>query len=134
MFKNKVVWITGASSGIGKELAVQFNEKGAIVVLSARNKEKLESVQASLTNEENSFVLPLDLEKSENFKELATSIFEKYGRIDYLVNNGGLSQRGEVSETSLEIDRKIMEVNYFGNVALQKLFCHICKVKNRVIS
>jgi len=120
MFANKVVWITGASSGIGAELAKQFNDSGAIVVLSARNEDKLKAVQDSLTNSSKSKVLPLDLKQSSDFEKLATSLKEELGSIDYLINNGGLSQRGEAAETSLEIDREIMEINYFGTVALTK--------------
>jgi short-subunit dehydrogenase len=120
MFQKKVVWITGASSGIGEELAKQFNSLGAIVILSARNEEKLQAVQAQLTTSENSMVLPLDLEHSENFHDLTNKVVEKYKKIDFLINNGGLSQRGNAADTSIEIDRRIMEINYFGTIALTK--------------
>jgi short-subunit dehydrogenase len=120
MFANKVVWITGASSGIGAEVARQFNKLGAFVVLSARKRDKLIEVQNSLSQPKKSFVLELDLEKQETYKELAAQVFEKFGSIDYLINNGGLSQRGEAAQTDIEVDRKIMEINYFGNIALTK--------------
>lgn len=119
-FDTKIVWITGASSGIGAEMAIQAAEHGAKVILSARNSAALELVKKEMKNPEEHFCLPLDLEHSENFEELAKSIIDKYGRIDILINNGGLSQRSTVAETPLEIDRKIMEINYFGNIALTK--------------
>lgn len=118
-FKNKVVWITGASSGIGKELAIQLAKSGAHLVLSARNKEALQELNDQIEGEDH-FVLPLDLSDSSNFKELAAEVIAKYDHIDYLFNSGGVSQRSEVWETDIEVDRKIMEVNYFGNIALTK--------------
>lgn len=119
-FENKIVWITGASSGIGEEMARQAADKGSSVVLSARNFDTLEKIRSSLKNPEKHWSLTLDLERSENFNDLCQQVIEKYGRIDILVNNGGLSQRSKVAETSLETDRRIMEINYFGNIALTK--------------
>lgn len=120
MFQDKIVWITGASSGIGAEAARQFNQMGAIVILSARTESKLIEVQQSLNQPDRSVVLALDLEKSEEFKSKVNWVIEKYQKIDYLLNNGGLSQRGEAADTTMEVDRKIMEVNYFGTIALTK--------------
>lgn len=119
-FENKVSWVVGASSGIGEEIAKQINAFGGIVILSARNGEKLKAVQAQLTNPADSMILELDLEDQSNFEEKVNAIKEKYGRIDFLFNNGGLSQRGEAADTSIDIDRRIMEINYFGNIALTK--------------
>ena len=120
VFQDKVVWITGASSGIGAEMAVQLSNAGAKVVLSARTTEKLEKVRNTLKNPEFALVLPLDLEDTRNIQAKVDEVVATYGQIDILVNNGGLSQRSEAAETTLEIDRKIMEVNYFGTVALTK--------------
>lgn len=120
MFKNKVIWITGASSGIGEALAKAFDEEGAKLVLSARNEEKLQELADSLSNKPHHLVLPLDLERSEEFADKVLRVVDHFGRIDILVNNGGMSQRSEVHETSLEVDRRIMEVNYFGNIGLTK--------------
>ena len=119
-FENKVIWITGASSGIGEELAIQLSRSRAKIVLSARNKEALEQTLNKMNQPENHLVLPLDLEKQNEFPTLCQSIIEHFGRIDMLFNNGGLSQRSEVHETSMEVDRRIMEINYFGNIALTK--------------
>lgn len=120
MFKDKVVWITGASSGIGEALAIAFDKEGAKLVLSARNEQKLNELRSSLQNAKHHLVLPMDLEHSSNFRELVVRVVDHYGRIDILVNNGGISQRSEVHETSLDVDRRIMEINYFGNIALTK--------------
>jgi len=117
-FKDKVVWITGASSGIGKATAIQLSKQGAIVILSARRRSELEKVAELCIGK--SLILPIDLTQSESFEELAQQIITKYSRIDLLINNGGISQRSEASETALEVDRKLMEVNYFGNIALTK--------------
>ena len=119
-FNKKVVWIVGASSGIGAEIAMQINTAGGIVILSARNESKLKAVQKKLPHPENVLLLSLDLEDQSNFSEKADKIIALYGRIDYLFNNGGLSQRGEASQTPIEVDRRIMEINYFGNIALTK--------------
>lgn len=120
MFQDKIVWITGASSGIGAEAARQFSNLGAIVILSARNEAKLQSVQQTLSQPSKSQVLTLDLEKSEEFETKVQQVLEKHQKIDILLNNGGLSQRGEAGDTSLDVDRRIMEINYFGTIALTK--------------
>jgi dehydrogenase/reductase SDR family protein 7B len=119
-FENKVVWITGASSGIGMELALNLASHGAHIVLSARNQEALYDCLSKMKNQDRHLVLPLDLEHSENFDVKVDSVVDKFGKIDFLILSGGISQRAEVVETDLAVDRRIMEVNYFGNVALTK--------------
>ena len=120
MYTSKVIWITGASSGIGKALARHYNKLGAFVILSARKSDTLQKVQKELTFPEKSYVQVLDLEKSIEFDKITELLIQKFSKIDILINNGGLSQRGEAASTSLDIDRKIMEINYFGNIALTK--------------
>lgn len=120
MFDNAVVWITGASSGIGEETAKQLNASGATVILSARNVEALQAVQKNLKYPDKSLILCVDLENTSNLQTLAKEVVDRFGRIDMLVNNGGLSQRGEAADTPIEVDRRIMEVNYFGNIAMTK--------------
>lgn len=119
-FNNKVIWITGASGGIGKALAIQFAEKGALLVLSARRENELNDVKAQCADSEKHLVLPLDLADSSNFEALTKTVIGKFGKLDILVNNGGISQRGNVADTSMEVNRKVMNVNYFGTVALTK--------------
>lgn len=120
MFANKVVWITGASSGIGIEMARQLAKKGAKIVLSSRNEDILLEIQKTLTNPEIHLVVALDLERNTAYDVLAKKVHDHFGQIDFLFNNGGLSQRSNVRDTPLEVDRRIMEINYFGNIALTK--------------
>ncbi len=118
-FQNKRVWITGASSGIGEALAKAFSRQGAKLILSARRTEELERVRSVCANADEHLVLPLDL-TAFDAKALAERVLDQYGQIDILINNGGVSQRSTVVETDLEVDRRIMEINYFGAVALTK--------------
>ena len=119
-YHNKVVWITGASSGIGEAMAREFANQGAILVLAARNVEKLNQLRDTLPNAEIHTVVPLDLTDLSNVDAVVSSVIDQVGRVDVLVNNGGISQRSLVGETPIEVDRKIMEVNFFGAVGLTK--------------
>ena len=120
-FTGKVVWITGASSGIGEELARQLAAFNTKLILSSRRKEELERVKAGLKiNPENVYILPLDLAQPASLQDKAAEAEKAFGRIDILVNNGGVTQRAMVMETPLEVDRKIMEINYFSGVIITK--------------
>jgi dehydrogenase/reductase SDR family member 7B len=116
----KVVWITGSSSGIGEALAYAFAKEGAQLILSSRNASKLTEVKSRCPYPERHIVLPLDLEDSSTFSADVRSVLDKFGRIDILINNGGISQRSLAARTSIETDRRIMETNFFGTVALTK--------------
>lgn len=120
-FQNKVVWITGASSGIGEALAKAFALDGAKLILSSRRIEELERVKSNLKSADSDIlILPLDLADSSKMDSLTKQVIDKFGHIDILINNGGISQRSYTKDTSLAIDRKVMEVNFFGTVALTK--------------
>jgi short-subunit dehydrogenase len=120
-FKNQIVWITGASSGIGEALAHAFSREGAKLILSGRREAELERVKASCAGvAENLFVLPLDLTQFDSLAEKAGQAEARFGRVDVLVNNGGISQRSLVAETAFEVDLAVMNTNYFGTVALTK--------------
>mgnify|MGYP003682233287 CR=1 FL=1 len=128
---NKVVWITGATSGIGEALALLFSSKGAKLVLSARRENELERVKSCCVHPENIICLPLDLGDSSNFDYLAQAVVDTFGSIDILINNGGISQRSTVLETSEEVARRVMEINFFGNIALSKsVLKHMVKQKS----
>ena len=130
-FTNKVVWITGASSGIGEALAKELAKQGAKLILSARNEEKLIAVKQACENADCIKVLPLDLEDYVSLKSIADKAIKLFGSIDILVNNGGISQRSLVSETSIDVDKRIMDVNYLGTIALTKaILPHFIKIKN----
>lgn len=118
-WKNKVVWITGASSGIGEALVHELKDSGVNLVLSARRKSELERVKSqSALSDENCLILPLDLEKYATLGEFPEFVLQKFGRIDVLINNGGISQRSLAHETSLSTYRSLININFFGNIAL----------------
>lgn len=130
--KNKVVWITGASSGIGEALAQAFASEGAKLVLSARRADELQRVKKSLNLPDSDvLILPLDLSDSSKINELTEKVISTFGKIDLLINNGGISQRSLTLDTPLEIDRKIMEINFFGTIAITKsVLPHLIKQKS----
>jgi short-subunit dehydrogenase len=119
-FNNKVVWITGASSGIGEALAYEFAQQGARLVLSARRADVLEQVKAKCKNPSQHVVLPMDMMDSSRFADLVLQVESHVGAVDILINNAGVSQRALVKDTILSVDRALMEVDYFGPVALTK--------------
>lgn len=119
-FTNKVVWITGASSGIGKALAIELSKQDAKLIISARNKEKLEKVKQDCSNSDSVKVLPLDLEDHDSLSEKTLEAIKWFGRVDILVNNGGISQRSLVKDTMLSVDKRIIDINYLGTIALTK--------------
>lgn len=115
----KVVWITGASSGIGEALAIEASAMGAKLVLSARRAAELERVKAACAHPKQVAVLPLDLTAfdAERAYAQAQSCF---GGIDVLINNAGISQRSSVLDTSMDVYRRIFELDFFAPVALTK--------------
>ena len=110
-FKEKRIWITGASSGIGEALAHAFAREGAHLVLSARNTDALQQVAAKCLElgAASAQVIALDLSKHAEIPG-----------VDILINNGGISQRSLAKDTSMEVDKRLMDVNYHGTVALSK--------------
>lgn len=120
-FKDQVVWITGATSGIGEALAYAFSREGAKLILSGRREAELERVKHGCAGApENIFVLPLDLTQFASLPEKTRQAEARFGRVDILINNGGIGQRSLVAETSFEVDLAVMNTNYFGTVALTK--------------
>lgn len=120
--RNKVIWLTGASSGIGEALAYELASKGARLILSARRKEELQRVKGNCTVDAQPgiSILPLDLSQADTLKLSTEAAIQLFGHIDILINNGGISQRSLIAETALSVDRRIMEVNFFSAVALTK--------------
>lgn len=119
-YQDQVVWITGASSGIGAALAIAFAARGARLVLSARRQDRLEAVRAQCAHPARHDLVPVDLMDTAGIVAAAESVLRRHGRVDILVNNGGVTQRSLVKDTRLDVDRQIMETNYFGAVALTK--------------
>jgi short-subunit dehydrogenase len=120
-FLNKVVWITGASSGIGEATVYEFAREGAKLVISARREDELQRVKKN-TNlpDTDVMVLPIDAEKPETFPAKVQEVVKRFGSVDVLFNNAGISQRSSVAESEMEVYHKIMDINFFGVVALTK--------------
>ncbi|KAF6248179.1 alcohol dehydrogenase [Nitrosopumilus sp. b3] len=122
-FKNKVVLITGASSGIGKESAIEFAKMGANIILVARRKDKLEQIANELKKfHVLTLICQCDVSKKDQVKEMTQSVFEKFDSIDILVNNAGFAIYGSVSDLSIQDIESQMETNYFGMVYCIKEF------------
>ncbi len=113
-----MVWITGATSGIGEDIAKLVAKKGAKLIVSGRNQQKLEELKEGLDTEV--ATLPFDLAQREQVQQALQQVNSFFGKVDVLFNNGGISQRSHGADTSEEVERQIMEVNYFANIALTK--------------
>ena len=120
-FKDKKVWITGASAGIGEALAMAFARDGAELILSSRKPEALMSVKAACSQSSLVTVLPLDLEDHDGLQEIFNQNITLLSDVDILINNGGISQRSEVSETEFKVYKKLMDINFLGTVQLTRL-------------
>lgn len=123
-FTDKVVWVTGASSGIGEALAIELSKHGARLVLSARNHEALSRVKDNCSQPEMVELIPMDLNAVDSFNGMVELVISKQGHIDYLVNNAGISQRSLALETERAVDERLMRVNFLGTVALTKAVLH----------
>ncbi|MBX2963311.1 MAG: SDR family oxidoreductase [Cyclobacteriaceae bacterium] len=120
-FNGKVVWITGASSGIGESLAYAFARQGAKLILSARRVEELQRVKAACNvADENVLILPLDVSDTESIPAQAKQVYDRFKHVDILINNAGVSHWTKVKDLTLEVIQKIFNVNFFGGIALTK--------------
>lgn len=131
----KVAIITGASSGIGLACANEFASRGASVVLAARNEQKLKEIESTLTGKGYSvFIVKTDVTIQEDCENLIALTLQEFGRIDYLLNNAGISMRALFSTVDLKVIRQIMEVNFFGAVYCTKYALpHIIKTKGSIV-
>lgn len=134
-YSNRVIWITGASSGIGAALAREFSRRGARLILSARRKDALVAVREACYLPDAHVVLPLDLTDSRQIESAAAEAEAHFGHIDLLIHSAGVTQRATAVETQMAVDRMIMEVNYFGPVALTKatLPSMLARGKGRIV-
>jgi short-subunit dehydrogenase len=115
--KNKIVIVTGASSGIGKATALSFAQKGAHLVLAARSVAKLNILSEQLTPfGVEVLIVPTDVSIEADCKNLMDKALEKFGRIDVLVNNAGISMRAAFADIELDVLKKVMDVNFWGTV------------------
>lgn len=119
--QDKVVWITGASSGIGEALAYKMKQLGAKLIISSRKSEALYRVKSNCKgNPLDIHVLPLDLENTDSLPDIAKAANKIYGRIDLIIHSGGISQRSLAIETDIAVAQKIMDINFWGTVALSQ--------------
>jgi len=133
--KDKVVIITGATSGIGKACAEVFGKAGAKVVFTGRNSERLERVGGRLTSlgiEHTGYIMDVS-DENEN-KRVIEETIDKYGRIDVLINNAGISMRALFDESNLDVFRKVMDINFYGTVyATKYALPHIKSSKGSIV-
>lgn len=118
--KNKVVWITGASSGIGEQLVYAYSNQGAKLIISSRNRDELFRVKGNCKSPALVHVLSLDLENTNSLPAKVADALKIFGSIDLLINCGGISQRTLALDTTIESEQKIMNTNFWGSVALSK--------------
>ncbi len=120
-FKNKTALITGGGTGIGEAMAYQYAMKGTNVILTGRRLEVLEKVQKKCIElGVNAWCKTVDVEKPESIDELVAWVHSEGHQIDFLLLNAGISQRALTLETDISVDRRLMEVNYFGGIYLVK--------------
>ena len=124
MFKGKSVWITGASSGIGEALALQFAAEGAKVTLSSRREDELNRVRELCLGKgldaDSVLVLPLDVTDHDAMPAAVDRVKNTFGGIDMLVNNAGISQRSLCVDTDMSVYRQLFEIDVLGQIALTK--------------
>lgn len=120
-FSGKTVWVTGASSGIGEQIALQLAPLCAKLIISARREDELKRVQSACVDPGKVFIIPMDLSDENNVREAFAKVQTGIGPVDILFNNGGISQRGLALETPTEVERRIFEINFFSNILLSKL-------------
>ncbi|MCL6417199.1 SDR family oxidoreductase [Aestuariirhabdus sp. Z084] len=124
MYNNKMVWITGASSGIGEALSYQFAAQGAGLVLSARREAELERVKLECIDRgadaSRVWVMPLDVAKVDTLPQIVEHVWSECGPVDLLINNAGISQRSLCKDTDIEVYRRLLDVDVLGQIALTR--------------
>lgn len=120
-FKNKVIIITGASSGIGEACAYEFAKQGAMLVLASRRENELKRVKDKIGKQDSDILLvKTDVGKIEDCKNLINKTLDKYGRIDVLINNAGISMRANFEDLDLSVIKQLMDTNFYGTVYCTK--------------
>jgi short-subunit dehydrogenase len=131
--KDKVVVITGASSGIGKALAYEFASRGASLVLAARRIDRLQQIKHDLPNAR-MLTIQADVSQEHDCQNLINQAVSTFGRIDVLINNAGISMRALFAELDLSVIKKLMDVNFWGTVYCTKsALPHLLKTKGTVV-
>ncbi len=117
---NKVVWITGASSGIGEGIVKELAHQNVKLIISSRRQQALEKVKTECPNKEIVKILPLDLAQHESLEAKAKDALAMFGRVDVIIHSGGISQRSFAMDTDIDVSRRLMEVNFFSTIILTK--------------
>ncbi len=133
--ENKVVVITGASSGIGKACAEVFGKAGAKIVITGRNRENLQAQSKRLDQLEiPNLAIPADVSVEADNRRMVQETLEEFGRIDILINNAGISMRALFEDLGLEVFRKVMDTNLMGTVYATKLCLpYLLKTKGTIV-
>ncbi|MEA3317717.1 MAG: SDR family oxidoreductase [Bacteroidota bacterium] len=134
-FKNQVVVITGASSGIGRACAMEFANNGAKIVLAARRGEELKKIEEKIKMQGNEAISVItDVRNIDNCKNLVDKTVEKFGKIDVLINNAGISMRAIFEDLDLSVIKELMDTNFYGAVYCTKFALpYLLKRKGTVI-
>ncbi|MDZ7737748.1 MAG: SDR family NAD(P)-dependent oxidoreductase [Bacteroidales bacterium] len=120
-YRSRIFWVTGASSGMGEALVYELLRREATVIASSNKADEMEKVKSRCSeNKELLSTVIFDLADTEAVEKAVAAQLGKHGRIDVLINLGGVSQRALITETPLWLDKKIMDINYFGTIALSK--------------
>src|SRR5690606_20537934 len=133
--KNKVVIITGGSSGIGRACAFAFGKEGAKIVITGRDANKLEEVSDGLANMGvETLALIADVSNERNSEILVEQTIQRFGRIDILINNAGISMRALFEDLEMKVFKKVMDINFYGTVYATK-YClpHILEAKGSIV-
>lgn len=131
--KDNVVVITGASSGIGKALAYEFASRGASLVLAARRIDRLKQIKDDLSHSE-VLIVQADVSREQDCQNLINQAISRFGRIDVLINNAGISMRAIFADLDVSVIRKLMDVNFWGTVYCTKsALPHLLKTKGSVV-
>ncbi|MBK8846671.1 MAG: SDR family NAD(P)-dependent oxidoreductase [Bacteroidetes bacterium] len=125
--KDKVIWITGASSGIGEALVIYALEQGACVVMSARNHAKLETLKNTHDKLGKAMILPIDISTVTDGSQFVNEVIKHFGKIDILVNNAGIGQKSFVLDTKWEIEKQVLDTNFTGLIRLSNAVAHQMK-------
>ncbi len=131
--KDKIVVITGASSGIGKALAYEFASRGASLVLAARRMDRLQQIEQELAGTE-ILSVQADVSKEEDCENLMKQAVDRFGQIDVLINNAGISMRALFADLDVSVMKRLMDVNFWGTVYCTKsALPHLLKTKGSVV-
>lgn len=136
--RGKIVWVTGASAGIGKSLAIELARNHVKLCISARNADRLQDVkeeclrQSKLLRPDDVLVLKMDMTDIDQHQRNFDKVVTHFGGLDILVNNAGRSQRASFEEIDLKVDRELFELDVFSIVNLTRLYVKFCKGRGHV--